>query len=151
MHILRKTGPVIGAAILGAFFFVSASAQEPPAPAPPPDSTTSPAPAETPKKPGKQKYSHANDFVIRGTVFNDKALSFAGVQLRVRRADEKKFRWESATASMGDFAIRVPQGSEYELVVHAKGFKDQSHVVDARNGDEERMVFRMERAEAAKK
>lgn len=149
MHTLRKIGPVIGAAILGAFFFLSASAQEPPAPAP--DSTTSPASAETPKTPGKQKYSHANDFVIRGTVFNEKALSFAGVQLRVRRAGEKKFRWESATASLGDFAIRVPQGSEYELVAHAKGFKDQSRVVDARNGDEERMVFRMERVEAAKK
>ena len=142
---------MIGAAILGAFFFVSAPAQEPPASAPTPDSVTSPAPEETTKKLRKQKYSHADDFVIRGTIFNDKALSFAGVQLRVRRIDEKKFRWESATASLGDFAIRVPHGSEYELVVHAKGFKDQSRVVDATNGDEEHMVFRMERVEAAKK
>src|SRR5882762_10386619 len=46
---------------------------------------------------GRQKYSHANDFLIRGTVFTDKALSFPGVQLRIRRTGEKKFRWEDQT------------------------------------------------------
>jgi len=148
---VQTTRAVIGAAILAVLISLRVLAQEAPTPAPPADSTASPAPAEAPKKPGKQKYSHASDFVIRGTVFNEKALSFAGVQLRVRRAGEKKFRWESATASLGDFAIRVPQGSEYELLVHAKGFADQSRIVDARNGDEERLVFRMERAEAGKK
>jgi len=44
---------------------------------------------------GRQKYSHANDFLVRGTVFTDKALSFPGVQLRIRRAGEKKFRWRT--------------------------------------------------------
>jgi hypothetical protein len=146
---MQRAGAVIGAVILVVFISFGVHAQEPPAP--PSDSTATPAPAEAPKKPGKQKYSHANDFVIRGTVFNEKALSFAGVQLRVRRSGEKKFRWESATASLGDFAVRVPQGHEYEVVVHAKGFTDQSRIVDARNGDEERMVFRMERVEAGKK
>jgi Carboxypeptidase regulatory-like domain len=148
---LQRAGAVIGAAVLALFFSSVIPAQEPQPPAPPSDSTATPAPAGAPKKPGKQKYSHANDFVIRGTVFNEKALSFAGVQLRVRRANEKKFRWESSTASLGDFAIRVPQGHEYELVVHANGFADQSRTVDARNGDEEHMVFRMERVEAGKK
>jgi Carboxypeptidase regulatory-like domain len=146
---MQRAGGAIGAVILVVFISFGVHAQEPPAP--PSDSTATPAPAEAPKKPGKQKYSHANDFVIRGTVFNEKALSFAGVQLRVRRSGEKKFRWESATASLGDFAVRVPQGHEYEVVVHAKGFTDQSRIVDARNGDEERMVFRMERVEAGKK
>jgi len=73
-------------------------------------------------KSGNQKYSHANDFLIRGTVFTDKALSFPGVQLRIRRAGEKKFRWEDNTNSRGEFAIRVPQGTQYEMVVRAKGF-----------------------------
>src|SRR6266481_7812934 len=69
-----------------------------------------------------RKYSHANDFLIRGTVFTDKALAFPDVQLRIRRAGEKKFRWESYTNSRGEFAVRVPQGSNYEMVIHAKGF-----------------------------
>src|SRR6267143_2057911 len=100
---------------------------------------------------GKQKYSHANDFLIRGTVFTDKALSFPGVQLRIRRAGEKKFRWEDGTNSRGEFAIRVPQGIKYEMVVHAKGFADQTRTIDARNGSgENNVVFRMEPARRGK-
>src|SRR5882757_9324656 len=94
---------------------------------------------------GRQKYSHANDFLIRGTVFTDKALSFPGVQLRIRRAGEKKFRWESYTNSRGEFAVRVPQGSDYEMVVRIKGFAEQTRTIDTKTGgNEESTVFRMQ-------
>jgi Carboxypeptidase regulatory-like domain len=120
-----------------------ARAQEPePAPAATPAQQT---PAASSNKPGKGKYSHINDFLIRGTVFTDKALSFPGVQLRIRKAGEKKFRWESYTNSRGEFAVRVPQGSDYEMVVRAKGFADQSRTIDAKTGaNEENVVFRMQ-------
>ncbi len=102
-------------------------------------------------KTGKQKYSHANDFLIRGTVFTERALSFPGVQLRIRRSGEKKFRWEDRTNSRGEFAIRVPQGTQYEMVVHAKGFADQAKTIDARTGSgENNVVFRMEPAKRGK-
>jgi hypothetical protein len=98
-----------------------------------------------------QKYSHANDFLIRGTVFTDKALSFPDVQLRIRRSGEKKFRWEDRTNSRGEFAIRVPQGVQYEMVVRAKGFAEQIRTIDARNGSgENNVVFRMEPAKKGK-
>jgi hypothetical protein len=101
---------------------------------------------------GRQKYSHANDFLIRGTVFTDKAVSFSGVQLRIRRAGEKKFRWEDRTNSRGEFAIRVPQGTQYEMVARAKGFTDQTRTIDARNGSSENnVVFRMEPAKKGQK
>lgn len=120
---------------------VCAKAQEPASPAPPP--ATSQAAAAS--HPSKKKYSHVNDFLIRGTVFNEKALSLAGVALRVRRAGQKKYRWETYTNSRGEFAVRVPQGSDYEMLVHVKGFVDQTKSVDAKNGgNEETMVFRME-------
>ena len=100
---------------------------------------------------GKQKYSHTNDFLIRGTVFTDRALSFPGVQLRIRRADERKFRWEDRTNSRGEFAIRVPQGTQYEMVVHVKSFADQTRTIDARTGSgENNVVFRMEPAKRGK-
>ena len=99
----------------------------------------------------KQKYSHANDFLIRGTVFTDKALSFPGVQLRVRRAGERKFRWEDRTNSRGEFAVRVPQGTQYEMVVHVESFADQTRTIDARTGSgENNVVFRMEPAKRGK-
>ena len=100
---------------------------------------------------GKQKYSHANDFLIRGTVFTEKALCFPGVQLRIRRSGEKKFRWEDRTNSRGEFAIRVPQGTQYEMVVHTRGFADQAKTIDARSGSgENNLVFRMEQAKRGK-
>ena len=102
-------------------------------------------------KNSKQKYSHANDFLIRGTVFTEKALSFPGVQLRIRRSGEKKFRWEDRTNSRGEFAIRVPQGAQYEMVVHAKGCADQAKTIDARTGSgENNVVFRMETVKKGK-
>ena len=107
-----------------------------------------PASPTPPAKPAKHapKHSHAYDFLIRGTVFSENALAFPGVQLRVRRAGEKKSHWETYSNSRGEFAIRVPQGQEYELAVHAKGFGDQLRAIDARSGDiQDDVVFRMER------
>jgi hypothetical protein len=103
-------------------------------------------------KGGKQKYSHANDFVIRGTVFTDQALAFPGVELRVRRAGDKKFRLQDYTNSRGEFAIRVPQGFEYQMMVHAKGFADQTRTIDAKMGPAgNNLVFQMERSGGEKK
>ena len=114
-----------------------ARAQEPP--------LSPPATPQTPaSNPSKKKYSHVNDFLIRGTVFNEKALSFPGVELRIRVAGQKKYRWETYTNSRGEFAVRVPQGSEYEMLVHMKGFADQKKSVDAKTGENEQtVVFRM--------
>jgi hypothetical protein len=121
-----------------------ARAQEPPPP-PPVAAPAAPAPAATPGKPAKKRYSHVNDHLIRGTVFNDKALSFPGVQLRIRRVGEKKFRWESYTDARGEFALRLPQGSDYEMVVRVKGFAEQTRTINAKTGgNEENMVFRMQ-------
>jgi hypothetical protein len=132
------------AVLIASFSAAFGQAQEA-VPAPPSSVPTSQAPAVTPSKPGEKKHSHVNDFLIHGTVFTDKALSFPGVQLRIRRAGEKKFRWESYTNSRGEFAVRVPQGSEYEMVVRAKGFAEQTRTIDTKTrGNEESMVFRMQ-------
>jgi hypothetical protein len=131
--------------------------QEPVPSAPPPAAAPAQPPAIAPANPSagtssKRKYSHANDFLIRGTVFTDKALAFPAVQLRVRRSTEKKFHWETYTNSRGDFAVRVPQGLEYELVIHAKGFADQTRSIDAKAGlSETTLTFRMEPAAGGKK
>jgi hypothetical protein len=124
-------------------------AQDPPPPAPPPPPTGQ---SSSSSKPQKQQYSHANDFLIIGTVFDPKGYAFPGVQLKIRRSTEKKYRWDSYTNSRGDFAVRVPQGLAYEMVVHAKGFADQTRPVDAKTGvSEARIVFRMEPAGGEKK
>jgi hypothetical protein len=104
------------------------------------------AQASTAKNNKKQKAKHADDFLVKGTVFTSEGLSFPGVEIRIRRSNEKKFRWQTQTNSRGEFAIRVKQGSDYEVVVKEKGFKEQTKTVDAKSGDRiEDMVFRLER------
>jgi hypothetical protein len=95
------------AAILCAFVPVFTQAQEPAAPA----SQAAPGvQPPAPEKPGKEKYSHANDFLIIGTVFGPKGYAFPGAQLKIRRKSEKKFRWEDYTNSRGDFCCARAAG-----------------------------------------
>jgi hypothetical protein len=101
---------------------------------------------------GKRGRGHAADFLIIGTVFNDKAYAFPGAHVRARRTAEKKFRWETYTNSRGEFALRVPQGEEYEIVVNAKGFAEQGGTVSAKSGiSEDTVVYRMQPATGGKK
>src|SRR5712692_11230875 len=90
----------LAASLIAAF----AAAQEP-APPPPSSDPNSQAPRATPSKPGKTKYSHVSDFLIHGTVFTDKALSFPGVQLRIRRAGEKKLDRKSTRLNSSHSSI----------------------------------------------
>lgn len=125
-----------------------ALAQDPP----PPTASSAGGYSSSAGNPKKQKYSHANDFLITGTVFNEQGYAFPGVQLRIRRSNEKKFRWDTYTNSRGDFAVRVPQGTDYEMVVHVKGFADQTRAMNAKSGvGEARLVFRMEAAKDGKR
>jgi Carboxypeptidase regulatory-like domain len=153
IHSLRWIVCLGMAALFAPRAYVSAQKPQsaPPAQTAPAATDAAPQPAPTPGKPAKKKYSHANDFLIRGSVFTDKGFSFPGAQLRIRRSSEKKFRWETYTNSRGDFAIRVPQGSNYEIVVRSKHFNEQTRTVDAKSGArDENMVFRMEAAGSKK-
>jgi len=154
IHSLPWIACLGAAALFASRVYVSAQEPQtaPPAQTVPAATDAVQPPATTPGKPAQKKYSHANDFLIHGTVFTDKGLSFPGAQLRIRRSTEKKFRWESYTNSRGDFAIRVPQGSNYEIVVRSKHFNEQTRTVDAKTGGRgENIVFRMESAPGSKK
>lgn len=149
LPLLRWIKTLSAATFLTAPPIVLASAQEPASAPAAAQASKSPAPAE---KPGHKKYSHANDFLIRGTVFNEKAFSFPGVELRIRVAGKKKYRWDSYTNSRGEFAVRVPQGASYEILVRARGFEPQTCTVDAKNGgNEETLAFRMQPIAGGKK
>ena len=149
---------VVGAAVLLFPLAPGFARNQEPAPTPPPPADQPQAPAANPTPPAavssssRKKSSHASDFLILGTAFTDKALALPGAQLRVRRAAEKKFRWETYTNSRGEFAVRVPQGLQYEVVIAAKGFAVQTHPIDARSGiSEDHLVFRMEPVAGGKK
>jgi hypothetical protein len=145
-----RTFILLGAAAIFLCLVRAMARTQEPAPRAPQAPPASETPA--PEKPSKQKYSHANDFLIIGTIFDPKGYAFPGVELRIRRNKEKRYRWDSYTNSRGEFAVRVPKGSDYEMVIHAKGFADQTRELDAKTGmSEARIVFHMESAEGAKK
>lgn len=129
----------LGLLLLSPAAAFEATQQAAPASAPAQDSSSKTS------NPGKNKYSHADDFLIQGTVFNEKALSFPGVELRLRKEGQKKYKWQTYTNSRGEFAVRVPQGSNYEVLVHIKGFADQTRRIEAKGGgNEETVVFRLQ-------
>jgi hypothetical protein len=114
---------------LGGIFMLSAGPfAEPQQPAP----FTQPQQSAHPPK-----HSHAGDFLIKGTVFTPEGFAFPGVEVRVRRTGEKKFRWEDISNFRGEFALRVPQGVQYELVARMHGYQEQSRQMDATSGESE--------------
>ena len=130
-----------------------AAAQEPVPPSPsasPQAPATAPPPAHESSSTSKHK-SKIPPFLIIGTVFNENALAFPGVEVKIRRKGDKKFRYDTYTNSRGEFAIRVPDGIEYEVVVREKNYKEQSQAVVANMADiQKRLTFKLESTKPAK-
>ena len=148
--------PLIAALFLVALVIPHmAVAQVPVPPASPtspqaPATVPSPAPAQESSSTSRHK-SKIPPFLILGTVFNEHALAFPGVEVKIRRKGEKKFRYDTYTNSRGEFAIRVPDGIEYEVVVREKNYKEQSQAVVANMADvQKRLSFKLESTKPAK-
>lgn len=125
----------------------TAPAQQPDPPSPP---ASPQAPAQESSSTSKHK-SKIPPFLILGTVFNERALAFPGVEVRIRRKGDKKFRYDTYTNSRGEFAIRVPDGIEYEVIVREKNYKQQSQAVVANMADvQKRLTFKLESTKPAK-
>jgi len=82
-----------------------------------------------------QENKHAHDFLIYVTVFTDQGFALPGATARVRRAEEKKWRWDSVSDERGEFAIRVPEGDQYEMMIEAKGFLPATRTIDGTVGN----------------
>ncbi len=136
---------VFGSAVLLLPGFAFAQPQQ----TPPPEPQTSPAAPPTSAESSNKKKSssrHQHDFLIKGTVFTPEGLSFAGARIRIRKAGDKSFHWQDVANSRGEFAIRVVQGAQYEVVVDARGCKEQKKPVDTTGNERiEDVVFHMER------
>lgn len=137
----RRLILAICAALLPPVIGVNAQLPQPAPPAP----ESKPAAAESTSK-NKPSGKHQHDFLIKGTVFTQEGLSFAGARIQIRKAGDKRFHWQDSVNSRGEFAIRVIQGAKYEVVVTGKGSKDQTKTVDATGSERvEELVFHMER------
>ena len=118
----------------------------PPNPPAPPESTPTAAPqASMQDSSSKSSHRVLPRFLILGTVFNEKAYAFPGVEVKIRRKGEKKFLYDMYTDSRGEFAVRVPDGIEYEVVVREKNYKEQFQEIAANMADvQKRLSFKLE-------
>jgi len=126
------------ALFLAGWFCFCLATQQPQQPVPPlpPEKTAAPpqnAPS-TRESSSNKTNNKIPPFVILGTVFDGKAMAYPGVQVRVRLKGDKKFKWDTYTNSRGEFAVRVPEGPDYEVFVHMKHFQDVSEFVSAKGG-----------------
>jgi hypothetical protein len=138
---IKSTSVLLGVLL---YFFRPFSAQEPSPPPPAtPDSQTAPATPGTGSSSSKTKTREIPSFLIIGTVFNESALSFPGVQVRIRRSGDKRFKWETSTNSRGEFAVRLPPGYDYEVVTHVKKYVDQSTNVDSKVDVQQRLSIKL--------
>jgi hypothetical protein len=72
--------------------------------------------------------SHARDpyALLFGTVFGPNDRPLYGVKVKIRRADQKRPKWELVSNHEGEFAQRVPAGkADYIVSVDAKTPKGQ--------------------------
>ena len=78
----------------------------------------SPAPTGTPI-PKEKPYA-----VIVGTVWGPDDHPVYGVRVKIRRAKDKKFKWETYSDHNGEFEQRFPAGEcDYVITADLKGFK----------------------------
>ena len=64
--------------------------------------------------------------------------------MRILRKDNRKFHWETATNSRGEFAVRVYPGYEYEVLLHVKKYKHETRSVDAKVDVQQRLSVKLE-------
>ncbi len=73
----------------------------------------------SPQSSSSNKNSADKDYaLIFGTVWGPDSHPVPGVPIRIRRASEKKFRWEQVSNRTGEFAQRVPVGKQ-DYVIEA--------------------------------
>ncbi len=89
--------------------------------------------------------------LLFGTVFTDKGFALPGAEIRVKRTNEKKYRWEAHSDRRGEFAVRVPKGEDYEVNVKAKGYAPMVRAADAKATGQVDLVFKLQPAERGRK
>jgi hypothetical protein len=78
--------------------------------------------------------------LIVGTVWGPDQRPVYGVKVKIRKADEKKARWELISDHNGEFAQRVPAGSaDYIVWAEVKGHKAPAAETKVHIENDERM------------
>ena len=91
------------------------------------------------KKPSAPAYA-----LIFGNVFDPGDRLFAGAEVKIRRENERRPRWETRSDARGEFAVRLPAGpGRYVLTLRAKGYADELKTFAVENDERIDLSFRL--------
>lgn len=107
--------------------------------------------AATQDEPQKKPSALAQRCLLYGNVFTADGKLLPDADVHVRRAADKKPKWVSSSDRRGEFAVRVPPGTDYVVEVKAKGYVTQTKTVTAQAFDRVDMVFHLDPAPEKKK
>jgi hypothetical protein len=84
-----------------------------------------------------------NDCLLYATVFTMDGHILPGADALVHPVGKKKPYWEATSDAQGEFAVRVPPDTDYEIDVKAKGFVLQTRTITAQLGERLDLAFKM--------
>lgn len=73
---------------------------------------------------GRDKKKPDDYALIFGTVWGPNDQPLAGIQVNIRRAHQKRAKWQRYSTRLGEFSVRVPVGkADYVIWAETKGVK----------------------------
>ncbi len=73
---------------------------------------------------GRDKKKPDDYALIFGTVWGPDDRPISGIQVNIRRADQKRAKWQRYSTRLGEFSVRVPVGkADYVIWAETKGVK----------------------------
>lgn len=90
--------------------------------------------------------------LLFGTLYGPDERPAYGVKIKIRRADQKKAKWELMSNHQGEFAQRVPAGkADYIITADVKGNPKAELTVHVENDERKDFVLRMKGSEKPSK
>lgn len=82
--------------------------------------------------------------LLFGTLYGPDQRPVYGVRIKIRRADQKKAKWELYSDHQGEFAQRVPAGkADYVITADVKGTPKPELTVHVDNDERKDFVLRL--------
>ena len=82
--------------------------------------------------------------LLFGTLYGPDQRPVYGVRIKIRRADQKKAKWELYSDHQGEFAQRVPAGkADYVITADVKGTPKPELTVHVDNDERKDFVLRI--------
>lgn len=93
--------------------------------------------------PAKQHKPSPDDCIFYATVFTNEGRLLVGAEIHVHPTGKKRPDYEAWSDRRGEFAVRVPNGGDYDIQVKADKFITQVRTAHADTGKQD-MVFHMD-------